>query len=170
MRKSDRVIIQNQFYASLTRTHCFLFISFLLLSLGIAAVVFSLLVVSSCDFVQFAAINSTDPNATLVEFSFGQFRYDTDDSGCISMNGSNLKIDWPITTGRVSTFVALLCAGVACVFIIVEFMCCRFKLSRCLLATLFCIAIVGMALAFLSFASNVWCVEHATLLFVIHLV
>lgn len=118
----------------------------------------SLLVVSSCEFVEFAATNSTDPNepGTVVQFSFGQFRYDANNTGCRSMNDDYIEVDWTIRSGRVSTFVSLICACAACLIILVEFLCCRFRFSRCLMITLFSIAILGMALGFLMFASDIW--------------
>lgn len=133
----------------------------LLFCVAILAVVFSLLVAGSCEFVEFAATNSTtaeqEPNTVVVEFSFGQFRYDANNQGCQKIDdNSNIPEDWTMWTGRISTAVALICAVISCILILVEFICCRFKFSRCLMVTLFSIGILGMALAFLLFASDVW--------------
>eukprot|EP00544_Gedaniella_sp_CCMP2646_P003800 CAMPEP_0202496020 /NCGR_PEP_ID=MMETSP1361-20130828/18674_1 /ASSEMBLY_ACC=CAM_ASM_000849 /TAXON_ID=210615 /ORGANISM="Staurosira complex sp., Strain CCMP2646" /LENGTH=338 /DNA_ID=CAMNT_0049127235 /DNA_START=40 /DNA_END=1053 /DNA_ORIENTATION=+ len=142
----------------------------LLLVTGILAVIFSLLVFASCDFVEFSVTtpsnstdaNSTDAPSTTVEFSFGQFRYQANNSECQRLADNDFKIDWTFWTGRISTAVALACAGICCLIILVEFVCCRFKFSRCLMTTLFSIAILGEAMSFIMFASNVCTSENAT--------
>ena len=135
----------------------------LLLVVGILAVIFSLLVVASCDFIEFSVSipsNTTAPPET-VQFSFGQFRYEANNSECRSISDNDLNIDWTFWTGRISTAVALICAGTCCLIILVEFVCCRFKFSRCLMITLFSIAILGEAMAFIMFASDVCTSENA---------
>lgn len=172
-RRRDRAKIAVQFLEGARANRCkilshsnlsdptnYFFFRILLFLAGILAVIFSLLVLSSCDFIEFAATNATDPNelegAVLIEFSFGMFRYDANDTGCRSFDDNDILVDWPIWTGRGSTAVALLCAAAACLLMLVEFVCCRFKFSRCLMTTLFSFAIFGMALAFIMFASDVW--------------
>lgn len=157
-------MIEYKYYSrsSSSLTHTYYTLRLVLFVASILAVVFSLLVVASCDFIEFVATPTNSTDATPIEFSFGQFRYQANNSGCLKIDDNDINIDWTFWTGRVSTAIALICAGVACLIILVEFICCRFKFSRCALSTLFSIAILGMALAFLMFASNVWCVNmHA---------
>lgn len=144
-------------FCSTRSSRLFIIFRILLFLVAVVSVIFSLLVIGTCDFIEFL-VEVPDQNGTtsLTAFSFGQFRYDVNNTGCKSIDDADLPIDWTIWTGRCSTAAAGVCATLACILIVVEFLCCRFNFSRCLLSTLFAIGILGMACAFFMFTSSIW--------------
>jgi hypothetical protein len=130
--------------------------------------------------------NSTSLNTSL---TYGQFRFNPDGEGCRKFSSDDYDVTWELVAGQVGLLLAtgtssfLLCSLLFCfacafrrhslvcpflrsaclivifVLLLLQFCCCRFCCSRGIMIVLFILAIIGMSVTFLTYASNLWYVH-----------
>ena len=130
--------------------------------------------------------NLTSLNSSL---TYGQFRFNPDDEGCQPFKNYDYEVSGELVAGQVGLLVAigtssfLLCSLLFCfacafrrhslvcpslrsaclivivVLLLLQFCCCRFCCSRGIMIFLFILAIFGMSVTFLTYASNLWYVH-----------
>jgi ABC-type transport system involved in multi-copper enzyme maturation permease subunit len=139
-----------------------LYDSVFILILAFVALIFSLTVALSCDFVEVVLSENSPESLTssnLTSLSLGQYRYNPNGEGCQSLRQNNIDISWDFITGQIGLLVAVVCAVVVIMLLLIEATCCRFPCSRCIISTCFVLAVIGMAMTFLTYASSVWYVH-----------
>jgi hypothetical protein len=68
------------------------------------ALAFSIVVLSTCDFVIVDLPSNSTTNLTTL--TFGQYRYNPDGEGCRSLSSANIDVSWDFITGQVGLFLA----------------------------------------------------------------